>query len=256
MAHVRMTSTHDGAVAVVTLDRPEKLNAFTFPMLAQLDAALAEAATDATRAIVLTGAGRAFSAGDDLVDMGGSDPAEDIRNGHHRIIRRLRALRLPVVAALNGFALGAGFELALACDFRIAAAEAEVGCVRSTRAMCSMSGAAWWLPRIVGVARATEILLLGARLPATRALELGLVNHVVPRAELDAAVGAFVDRLLALPTGALGAQKACLEFGLRHDLEAALENEMQELIAGLTREDWGEAIRAFVEKRPARFTGR
>jgi 2-(1,2-epoxy-1,2-dihydrophenyl)acetyl-CoA isomerase len=187
--------------------------------------------------------------------MGGTDPAQDIRDGHHRIIRRLRGLRVPVVAALNGFTLGAGLDLALACDFRIAAAEAELGDVRATRAMCSMSGAAYWLPRMVGVARATEILLLGERLLASRALELGLVTQIVPRADLEAAVAAFVARLLALPTAALGAQKACVEFGLRHDLAASLENEMQELIAGFAREDWREAIQAFAEKRSARFTG-
>lgn len=256
MTLIRSERQRDGALLIITLDRPAKLNAFTFPMLAELEAALGTAAAPPTRVVVLTGAGRAFSAGDDLVDMGGHDPAEDIRRGHHRIVHRLRTLRLPVVAALNGVTLGAALDLALACDFRLAADEAELGDVRATRAMCSMSGAAWWLPRMVGVARATELLLLGERIPAARALALGLVNEVVPRGQLDAAVERFVDRLLALPTGALGAQKACLEFGLRHDLETALENELQELIQGFAREDWREAIRAFGEKRPPRFTGR
>jgi len=248
--------TRTESVTTIRLNRPEKLNAFTFRMLAEVNTALDAVRELDTRVLVLTGAGRAFSAGDDLVDMGGTDPAADIRRGHHRIVQRVRALRLPVVAALNGFALGAGLDLALACDFRIAAAEAELGDVRATRAMCSMSGSAFWLPRMVGVARATEILLLGGRMSAGRALELGLVTEVVPRDSLDAAVANFVARLLALPTGALGAQKACLEFGLRHDLAASLENEMQELIAGFTREDWREAIQAFAEKRPARFRGR
>ena len=256
MHYEQIACSRARAVATITLNRPDKLNAFTFRMLGEINAALDDVSDEHLRALVLTGTGRAFSAGDDLLGMGGTDPAGDIRSGHHRIIRRLRALRVPVVAALNGFTLGAGLDLALACDFRIAAAEAELGDVRATRAMCSMSGAAYWLPRMVGVARATEILLLGDRLPASRALELGLVTQVVPATELRAAVDAFVDRLLRLPTGALGAQKACLEFGLRHDLPAALENEMQELIQGFAREDWQEAIRAFAEKRDARFTGR
>ena len=256
MPYEQITCSRDHAVATITLNRPEKLNAFTFQMLAEINAALDEVADADLRALVLTGSGRAFSAGDDLIGMGGSDPAADIRNGHHRVIRRLRGLRVPVVAALNGFTLGAGLDLALACDFRIAAEKAQLGDVRATRAMCSMSGAAYWLPRMVGVARATEILLLGERLPASRAFDLGLVTQVVPLARLPAAVAAFVDRLLSLPTAALGAQKACLEFGLRHDLAGALENEMQELIQGFAREDWHEAILAFAEKRSARFTGR
>jgi 2-(1,2-epoxy-1,2-dihydrophenyl)acetyl-CoA isomerase len=256
MQYEQITCSRDHAVATITLNRPEKLNAFTFRMLAEINAALDGVADADLRALVITGTGRAFSAGDDLLGMGGIDPAEDIRQGHHRMIRRLRALRVPVVAALNGFTLGAGLDLALACDFRIAADDAALGDVRATRAMCSMSGAAYWLPRMVGVARATEILLLGERIPASRALELGLVNQVVPRADLATAVEAFAGRLLRLPTGALGAQKACLEFGLRHDLAEALENEMQELIQGFAREDWHEAIRAFAEKREARFLGR
>ena len=256
MQYEQITCSRDHALATITLNRPERLNAFTFQMLAEINTALDEVVDGDLRALVLTGSGRAFSAGDDLIGMGGTDPAADIRNGHHRVIRRLRALRVPVVAALNGFTLGAGFDLALACDFRIAAEEAELGDVRATRAMCSMSGAAYWLPRMVGAARATEILLLGDRMPASRALELGLVTQVVPGTRLRAAVDGFVERLLSLPTGALGAQKACLEFGLRHDLAGALENEMQELIQGFAREDWHEAIHAFAEKRSARFTGR
>ncbi|PYP71802.1 MAG: 2-(1,2-epoxy-1,2-dihydrophenyl)acetyl-CoA isomerase [Gemmatimonadetes bacterium] len=257
MAYQQISYRREGALVTVTLNRPEKLNAFTFVMLAELNALLQQLSAEGEmRVLVLTGAGRAFSAGDDLLGMGGSDPAEDIRRGHHRLVLGLRALRVPVIAALNGYTLGAGFDLALACDFRVASEEAELGDVRATRAMCSMAGAAYWLPRMVGVARATEILLLGERISATRAFELGLVNRVAPRGELDAAVNALATQLLRLPTGALGAQKACLEFGLRHELPAALENEMQELIQGFAREDWHEAIRAFAGKRSPCFTGR
>jgi 2-(1,2-epoxy-1,2-dihydrophenyl)acetyl-CoA isomerase len=256
MTYQEILLRRDGPVATIVLQRPEKLNAFTFRMLAELNDAVAALDTEPPRALVLTGAGRAFSAGDDLVDMGGSDPPNDIRGGHHRLVKQLRALRLPVVAALNGFTLGAGFDLALACDFRLAAEEAELGDVRVPRAMCSMSGAAFWLPRMIGLARATEILLLGDRISAARALEIGLVNQVAPRAGLEAAVARFVDRLLRLPTGALGAQKACVEYGRAHGFDEALENEMQELVQGFAREDWGEAIRAFAEKRPPRFNGR
>ena len=253
MTYEQILCRRDGPVATIVLNRPDKLNAFTFRMLGEIHAALDTLLFDDLRALVFTGAGRAFSAGDDLIDMGGTDPAEDIRRGHHRLITRLRGVRLPVVAALNGYTLGAAFDLALACDFRIAAADAELGDVRVPRAMCSMSGAAFWLPRIIGMARATEILLLGERVPAPQALELGLVHRVVSRDELEAAVAAFVDRLLALPPGALGAQKACIEYGRSHDLPDALEYEMGELIGGFAREEWREAIRAFAEKRPPRW---
>jgi 2-(1,2-epoxy-1,2-dihydrophenyl)acetyl-CoA isomerase len=256
MSYEQILVERAGPVATVTLNRPHKLNALTFQMLTEVNEALAVLADPGLRVLILTGAGRAFSAGDDLAGMGGSDPAEDIRRGHHRLITRLRALRVPVVGVLNGYALGAGFELALACDFRIATDITEVGCVRITRGMCAMSGAAYWLPRLVGVARATEILLLGEHIPAGRALELGLLTCVTPAAQLRDTVDAFVTRLLQLPTMALGAQKACLEYGLRHDLAPSLENEMQELLGTFATEDWREAMRAFAEKRPPRFAGR
>jgi len=253
MNHEQILCRREGSVATIVLNRPEKLNAFTFRMLAEIHAALDTLPFDDLRALVFTGAGRAFSAGDDLIDMGGTDPAEDIRRGHHRLVTRLRGARVPVIAALNGYTLGAAFDLALACDFRIAAADAELADVRVPRAMCSMSGAAFWLPRLVGLGPAIEILLLGERIPAPRALEIGLVHRVVPRKELETAVAAFVDRLLALPAGALGAQKACVEYGRSHGLAESLEYEMTELIHGFGREEWGEAIRAFAEKRPPRW---
>src|SRR5437762_598134 len=164
MNHEQILCRREGSVATIVLNRPEKLNAFTFRMLAEIHAALDTLPFDDLRALVFTGAGRAFSAGDDLIDMGGTDPAEDIRRGHHRLVTRLRGARVPVIAALNGYTLGAAFDLALACDFRIAAADAELGDVRVPRAMCSMSGAAFWLPRLVGLGPALEILLLGERI--------------------------------------------------------------------------------------------
>ena len=232
MTYEQILCRRNGRVATIVLNRPEKLNAFTFRMLGEIHAALDVLLLDDLRALVFTGAGRAFSAGDDLIDMGGTEPAEDIRRGHHRLVTRLRGLRLPVVAALNGYTLGAAFDLALACDFRIAAADAELGDVRVPRAMCSMSGAAFWLPRMA---------------------ELGIVHRIVPRSELEATVAAFVGRLLALPPGALGAQKACIEFGRSHDLPDSLEYELGELIRGFARDEWREAIRAFAEKRAPRW---
>src|SRR2546430_17399562 len=124
MTYEHILCRRDGPVATIVLNRPEKLNAFTFPMLGEIHAALDMLPFDDLRALVFTGAGRAFSAGDDLIDMGGTDPAEDIRRGHHRLVTRLRGARVPGIAALNGYTLGAAFDLALARGLPIAAAGA------------------------------------------------------------------------------------------------------------------------------------
>src|SRR5437763_12605665 len=151
MNHEQILCRREGSVATIVLNRPEKLNAFTFRMLAEIHAALDTLPFDDLRALVFTGAGRAFSAGDDLIDMGGTDPAEDIRRGHHRLVTRLRGARVPVIAARHGSTLGAAFHRALACGFRTASPDPELGDVRVPRAICSMSGAARWRPPLGGL---------------------------------------------------------------------------------------------------------
>jgi len=246
----------DRAIGTIRLNRTEKLNAFTFRMLSEILDAFRIIEEEGARAALLTGEGRAFSAGDDMGDMGGGDPYEDMRSHHHALIKRVRRAAFPVVAALNGYTFGAAFDLALACDFRIAAESAELGDVRVNRAMNSMSGTSYWLPRMVGVARATEILLLGERIQAGKACALGLVNKVVPDDELNDAAHEFCQRLLELPTLALAANKNCINFGLENTLDSSLDHEARQLINLFETEDWAEGIASFHEKRPPQYHGK
>ena len=246
----------DGEIRIISLNRTKKLNAFTFRMLSELLDAFRRFEEEGVRAVLLTGKGKAFSAGDDMGDMGGSDPYEDMRSHHHALIKQVRGAAFPVVAALNGYTFGAAFGLALACDFRIAAESTELGDVRVNRAMNSMSGTSYWLPRMVGVARATEILLLGERLTAARAYELGLVNQVVPDEGLLDTAHAFCQRLLELPTLALAANKSCIDFGLENNLDDSLAYESRQLVKLFETEDWVEGIASFHEKRPPRYRGK
>jgi 2-(1,2-epoxy-1,2-dihydrophenyl)acetyl-CoA isomerase len=242
-------------VATITFNRPDKLNAFTFKMLEEINRVLTRESAD-VRAVVFRGAGRAFSAGDDLAGMGGKrHPLDDMRAGHHAMIKQLRAMRIPVVAAVHGYAFGAAFDLILACDFRVAAESAFIGDIRVSRAINSMSGAAYWLPRYVGVGRASEILLLGEKIGAREALAMGLVTRVFPDAEFDVAANEFAARLATMPTAAIGANKMLLNYGLENFLGASLDVEARELLETFHTADNQEGVRAFLEKRPPRFTG-
>ncbi len=246
-----------GAALTITFNRPAKLNAFTFRMLAEINGVLAREAAANVRAIVFRGAGRAFSAGDDLLDMGGSGhPLDKMRDGHHVLIRKIRSLRIPIVAAIHGYAYGAAFDLALACDFRLAAEGSFIADFRASRAINSMAGAAYWLPRYVGMGRASEILLLGEKMTARQALDWGIVTRVFPEAEFERGVADFVGHLAQMPTVALGANKKLLNFGLENFLANSLEAEARELLETFKSEDNREGVRAFREKRPPRFTGR
>jgi 2-(1,2-epoxy-1,2-dihydrophenyl)acetyl-CoA isomerase len=241
----------------VTFNRPARLNAFTFKMLAEINHVLEREISAGVRVVVFRGAGRAFSAGDDLGGMGGDGhPLDRMRRGHHVLIKRIRALRIPVVAAIHGYAYGAAFDLILACDFRVAAESAFIGDIRVSRAINSMAGAAYWLSRYVGMGRASEILLLGERISAPKALEWGLLTRVFPDAEFERGVSELIGRLSEMPTAAIGANKALINFGLEHGLAQSLDTEARELLETFKTEDNQEGVRAFLEKREARFTGR
>ncbi len=256
MSYEQIIVDRSADVLTITFNRPAKLNAFTFKMLGEINRVLAREIGPKVRAIVFRGAGRAFSAGDDLGGMGGDGhPLDRMRQGHHVLIRRIRALRIPVVAAIHGYAFGAAFDLMLACDFRVAAESAVIGDIRVTRAINSMSGAAYWLARYVGMGRASEILLLGERISATQALEWGLLTRVFPDPKFDNGLAEFVARLGEMPTAAIGANKALISFGLEHRLDESLDTEARELLETFKTEDNQEGLRAFLEKRPARFTG-
>ncbi|MGZ9275538.1 MAG: enoyl-CoA hydratase-related protein [Candidatus Limnocylindrales bacterium] len=249
----------DGPVATLTLDRPEALNALTVPLKVALREALESIAADrAVRAVILTGAGRAFCAGQDLAEREGPDAAPldvEVRERYNPIIRALRSMGQPVIAAVNGVAAGAGASLAFACDLRIAAEGARFVLAFGRIGLVPDSGATWFLPRLVGSARAAELALLGDTLNTEEALRIGLVSRVVPGEALLDEARAIADRLAASAPLALALTKGALDRSWSIDLDAALDAEARlQGIAGATA-DHAEGLAAFREKRPPRFAG-
>ncbi len=249
----------DGPVATLTLDRPEALNALTIPIKLALREALdAIAADPAVRAVILTGAGRAFCAGQDLAEREAPDAAPldvEVRERYNPIIRALRSMPQPVIAAVNGVAAGAGASLAFACDLRIAADGARFMLAFGRIGLVPDSGATWFLPRIVGSARAAELALLGTTVGAEEALRIGLVSRVVPGDALAAEARAMADQLAASAPRAVALTKRALDASWSIDLDAALEAEaVAQGTAGATA-DHAEGLAAFREKRPPRFSG-
>lgn len=259
----------DGDVAWITLDRPDSLNAMSGPMMAGLAESLERCSgDDAIRAVVLTGEGdRAFCAGGDVKGMAsrtsGNGPAPTVEDRIASLHENMRASSLvlhampkPTIAAINGYAMGAGLSLALACDLRVMAAEAQLGTAFAGVALAGDYGGTWFMTRLVGAAKARELYFLNDRVPSERALELGLVNWVVPRAELRAKTAEIAGRLASGPTKTLGMMKTSLVCAEHADLETLLEMEARHQVLSGTTEDHREAAKAFVEKRKPTFVGR
>lgn len=249
----------DGGVATLTLDRPDALNALTVPVKEALrDTLVAIAADRAIRSVILTGAGRAFCAGQDLAERERPDAAPldvELRERYNPIVRALRSMGQPVIAAVNGVAAGAGASLAFACDLRIVAADARFVLAFGRIGLVPDSGATWILPRLIGSARATELALVGDPVSAEEALRIGLVHRVVPNDALATEARALADRLAAASPVALAATKAALEHAWSIDLDAALEEEAhRQGIAGASA-DHAEGLAAFREKRAPTFSG-
>ena len=247
------------AIATITLDRPDALNALTIPMKESLLAALeAAAVAPDVRAVILTGAGRAFCAGQDLRERLEPDApslGEELRERYNPIVRAMRAMPKPIVGAINGVAAGAGASLAFACDVRIAAESASFVLAFGRIGLVPDSGATWTLPRLVGLAKASEMALLNDPVPAAEALRIGLVSKVVTAAELMEDARALATRLAAGAPAGMAATKRLLESGMTSDLEAALaaETEAQDRLGAGA--DHAEGIAAFVEKRAPQFRG-
>lgn len=253
-------SEEDG-VAIVRLDRPERLNALTFDSYRELaDAFAALRARDAVRAVLVTGTGKAFCSGGDVRDIIGRLLDADEASVHAftrmtcELIENVHTLEKPVVAGLNGLACGAGAVIAAACDLRIAAESARIAFLFTQVGLSGADmGAAWLLPRIVGLGRASELLLEGEFVDARRALEMGLYNQVVPDGELYGAALARARKLAAGPSMGLAVTKrmlrreATLPFAQAMQLEGWIQAEC------MKHPDYGEAYRAFVEKRPKDF---
>ncbi|MEO8132750.1 MAG: 2-(1,2-epoxy-1,2-dihydrophenyl)acetyl-CoA isomerase PaaG [Betaproteobacteria bacterium] len=251
-----------GGVHTITLNRPDRLNSFTDAMHAELREALAAVAADrAARVLVITGAGRGFCAGQDLgdraVEPGAAPPdlGETIGRNYLPLVHTLRKLPVPVIAAVNGVAAGAGANIALACDIVIAAESASF-----IQAFCKIglipdSGGTWFLPRLVGSARATGLAMLGDKLPAKQAAEWGLIWRCVPDAELASTVAGMAQQFAAAPTLGLAGTKAALQASADNDLAAQLELE-RDVQRELGRsDDYREGVAAFMAKRPPQFRG-
>jgi enoyl-CoA hydratase len=250
----------EGAVLRITLDRPDRLNAVTAQLLEDLADLLEETVEDDTvRVVVLTGAGRAFSSGADLGGTGGLDPARPPGSATllaaNRVVRAIQAAPQPVVAAVNGPAVGIGCSLALACDLVVAADTAYFLLSFTAIGLMPDGGATVVVPASVGRSRAMAMALVPERIPAAEAHAWGLVWRVVPAAELDAAVDALADRLTTAAPRALAESKRAVNAATLGGLEAALEREGTGQARLLRTADFAEGVAAFAGKRAPQFTG-
>jgi 2-(1,2-epoxy-1,2-dihydrophenyl)acetyl-CoA isomerase len=251
----------DHGVAILTLNRPDVLNSFNRAMGRELQAALAASADNPeVRAVLLTGSGRGFCAGQDLGEaLGGgkgSDIADIVHTVYTPIVRAIRDIEKPVVCAVNGVAAGAGANLAFCCDIVIAAEEATFIQSFSKIGLVPDTGGTFFLPRLIGPARATALMFLGDKLHATKARDWGMIHDVVPGTVLFDTALALARHLATMPTRALALTKRMLNASAANDLAAqlALEEEMQGE-AGRTA-DYAEGVSAFLQKRKPTYTGR
>ncbi len=258
------TELDTAGILTVSLNRPAVFNALNVPMLEELLEVFQQEATQPeVRCIILTGTGRGFCAGQDLEERrsfveeeGGEPPSlgQSLRQRYNPLIQAIRELPKPVIGAINGVAAGAGCSLALACDLRVAADNATFIESFVRVGLGLDSGSSFMLPRLVGLARAFELALLGERLNAATAEQYGLVNRVVPAALLMTETHALARQLAAAPPKTLGRIKRALNFALTHDLSAALEYEALEQEAAAWHPEYKEGLTAFFEKRPPNFS--
>lgn len=250
-------------VATIALNRPDKRNAINMQLHGDLAAALRLVARDTTvRALVITGRGKGFCAGQDLSEfmMAKADDSfrvdEHVRTTFNRMIMTLRGMEVPVIAAINGFAAGAGWSLALAADIRFCSEDAQFTQAFSRIGLVPDTGSTWFLPELIGTSRALELAFTGDVIDAQKALDWGLVNFVTGADELEARTHEYAVRLAAMPTLALGMTKRAVYRATTTTLEDALEHEAQVQQRAAKSDDHVEGVTAFLEKRPPVFTGR
>lgn len=254
-----------GHVATITLNRPDRLNAISAPMLSSISQVLRDADADSeVRAIILTGAGRGFCAGLDLKDLtagqgigangGGGLPVRfDLNDSPPMVLHRTDK---PVICGLNGPAAGYGMDLALGCDIRIASSDAKLAAIFGKRGILPESGGSWLLPRLVGWAKAAEIVFRARVLSAEESLALGLVNIVVAPDELMATTRAWAEEIAANAPIAIQATKRMMRLGLDETFEANVHHVYLQLLPLFQTEDFREGVKSFIEKRPPQFQGR
>jgi enoyl-CoA hydratase/carnithine racemase len=244
-------------VVTVTMNRPEKKNAANAAMWQELDACFREVAQRAEdRVVVLTGAGGAFCSGADLTSIGSGDHPLSLMRRVADVALALHRLPKPTIAKVDGVAAGAGCNMALGCDLIVASDEARFCEIFARRGLSIDFGGSWLLPRLVGLHRAKELALLADMLSADEAFRLGLVNRVVPSAELDDFVGDWARRLAAGPPIALAMTKALLNQSFEVSLAQALDAEGRSQVVNFSTADTAEALAAFIDKREPRFDGR
>jgi 2-(1,2-epoxy-1,2-dihydrophenyl)acetyl-CoA isomerase len=261
-------STRDGAVAILTFNRPESMNSMNPEMLANMSKVAQAAADDPeVRAVIVTGAGRAFSAGGDVKGMadgnasgsrtgGGIVSRVDVLRQQEEFSRLLQEMAKPTIAAINGHAVGAGLSVALSCDMRVASENAKLGTAFARIGFSGDFGGTWLMQRLIGPAKAKELYFSAEIIDAKRALELGLVTKVVPHESLMAEALAMAHRLASGPTLAFGRIKDNFTFGATNTFADTLQREAENMVASGRTEDHLNATRAFVEKREPSFQGR
>jgi len=248
-------------IGTITLNRPERLNAITFEVYHELTDFLAKLRDEKDlRVVIITGAGRAFCSGGDVRDIIGELQGRDSEGLLEftrltcDLIRNMRALPQPIIASLNGTTAGAGACIALASDIRIAAEEAKIAFIFVKVGLAGTDmGATYLLPRVVGLAKATELLMTGDFVEANEAEKIGLYNRVVPRAELERTTREFAEKLASGPALGIAKTKEMLNRELHMSFESALEAEAVAQALCMQTPDFKEAHAAFIEKRPARF---
>jgi len=261
--HVRY-DVADG-IATLTLNRPDRLNTISGPMLGQLSQRLLDADRDrAVRAIILTGEGRAFCAGLDLQDAssgtgigsgdgGGGFTAFDLRNSPPNVLHNIDT---PTICALNGGAAGYGMDMALGCDIRIAGESSKLAAAFTKRGIVPESGGTWFLPRMIGWAKASELIFTGRTLSAKECLEWGLVNSVVPDASLMDEARALATEIARNAPLAVQASKRMMRQGLGEPFDEHVDRVYLQLLPLFRTKDFQEGMRSFLEKRPPSFEGR
>ena len=262
MPYEHILVTEDSGIVTITLNRPDKLNAFIGHMRRDLAEALEEAGSERTvRVVVITGAGRAFCAGGDLtytaelIERGNSEEFRRLLGAARRVVTAIRQMTKPVIASINGPASGAGCNLALACDLRIAATSATLSQSFVKIGFMPDWGGTYFLPRLVTPNRACEMFFLGEVIDAVEAWRLGLVNRVVEANELESATRKLAERLRDAPPISIAAAKQAVYMSEHEDLEAMLRYEVEAQMRCFESKDGKEGVRAFLEKRAPRFSG-